>query len=338
MDPYATGASMSEEWYEKKIAVCAEMMKQNIDYLSSCVYVLGSTRITDQWTIDICKELGKALAGVKNLTLVTSGFKGAQDLVAKSFLGALIDQEGDDGEGVKSRLVHCIPVKGDETDSQGLCSKVSDGTLEPMSYGRTLFLGESIAEQKAVLSRLLNTAILIQGDSTTAREVDEFIWQDGIVIPILSTGGAAAGEFDISLKVFARPSHVDEKLWAAMKDRQLQPDEVAKAVATIVMETKRHIANTIAIGAGGQKKSKFKSKLRKSSKKRVTIGEKIDLERKTGSNATLNANVMVDSGYQSINQGPEKSIPIVEVNPTLTANHKQPSKWKRVQKIFSNGC
>lgn len=337
MNPNATDTSNAEDWYDKKIKYCVDFMKKNIDFLCKCIYVLGSIRITDQRTIEICQELGKALAAVKNLTLVTSGYKGAQELVAKSFLAALkgkIDENGE--EEAKSRIVHVLPSKEVE-DDYGWCSQVNDGHFEPMSYGRTLFLGDTIAEQKTVLSRLLDTAILIQGDKKTAREVEEFLWNDHFVIPIMSTGGAASGEHDISFKAFQKPNGVSDKDWASMNDKTLEPSVVAKSVADIVVATKEHISNMVVAGNTNKKSnaSKFKTKLRKSSKKRVTI-DKIEFE-KSGSNVTLNANVVnSDTG----NQSPEKSLPIVEVVDAASAkiSNLRISNWKRVQKIFSKGC
>lgn len=336
MDPNATDTSAADDWYETKINYCVRMMRDNMDYIQKCVYVFGSTKITDPRTREICREIGKALAKVNNLTLVTSGYTGAQDLVAKSFLEAIqgtVDEEG--VEASKSRIVHVLPskeVKSADAHADDWCSQVADGHFEPMSYGRTLFLGETRAEQNTVLFRLLDTAILIQGDQTTAREVEEFLWNDHFVIPVISTGGAASGHENITFKVFERPNGVDANSWAAMSDKSLSPVDVAKAVVNIVIETKEHIAS---MRLTGNKKynNKLRSKLRKSSKKRVTI-DKNEFD-KTGSNVTLNTGSIlpIDSG----NSSPEKSLPIIEMDP-IKSSTVRVSKWKRVQKIFAKGC
>jgi predicted Rossmann-fold nucleotide-binding protein len=283
MDPSSTNTATTEQMHEVKIQYCVRMMKNNIEYLGTCVYVLGSTRITNPRSIEICKALGAALAQVKNVTLVTTGFMGAQDMVAKSFLSSLEDikqhrtgiTDGNDNNindaSLASRIVHVLPLK-DEKDLTDCCSQNEDGHFEPMSYGKTLFIGESLHERAAVLPRLLDTCILIEGDNETAREVHDFIWNDHFVIPIKSTRGAAAGEVKVPSKVFERPSGVDEMAWNLLSSSEATPAEVAAAVVKVVLGIKQHIVNLRLqqkMKESKSSKSAFKTKLRRSSKKKT---------------------------------------------------------------------
>lgn len=73
-------------------------------------------------------------------------------------------------------------------DFSDKCKQLSDGTFEILSYGDTLFLGESMKERDTVVARLLNTCLLIEGGPGAAHEAQEFAWNDHYVIPIASTG------------------------------------------------------------------------------------------------------------------------------------------------------
>ena len=333
MDPSSAHTATTEELHEAKVQYCARMMRKNIEYLDTCVYVVGSTKLSDERSESIACSLGIALAQVKNLTLVTSGRKGAQDLVAKSFLLALESGEeisGMDADkkraAISSRIVHVLPLK-DEKDVTDCCSQNEDGHFEPMSYGKTLFLGESNQEREAVLARLMDTCILIEGDATTAREVEDFIWNDHFVIPIISTGGAAGGREDVSFKVFERPNAVDEKVWQILSNREAQPVEVAKAIVRIVMDIKEHIAELRLSQQAKEAKTlkQFKTRLRRSSKKKPA--EKLDV--------TMAREVGDDPEAAS----PEKILPIVD-DVDRREEKGSPSKWKSIQRIitFTKNC
>ena len=323
--PTSINTATTEQSHEAKIQFCVRMMKNNIEYLGTCVYVLGSTRITSQRSIDICKALGAALAQVKNLTLVTTGFMGAQDLVAKSFLSSLEDmrqQERDGNENnivLASRIVHVLPLKDEKDLSVDCCSQNEDGHFEPMSYGKTLFIGESIHERQAVIPRLLDTCILIEGDNETAKEVHDFIWNDHFVIPIISTGGAAGGtSVTVPSKVFERPNGVDEIAWNLLSSKEASPAEIAAAVVQVVLGIKQHIVNLkiqqqMRESSNKSSASKFKTKLRRSSKKK-TAPEDLNSSEKIGDQLPF-----ITSDSKEISENKEK----------------EGSRWKKMQKIIT---
>ena len=110
----------------------------------------------------------------------------------------------------------------------------------------------------------------------TAREVEEFTWNDHFVIPVISTGGAAGGEFNFknNFKMFECPHGVAERDWRALSNKEATPNEVAKAVVHCVLQLKKNIAThaqqRLQLNATTAAASKFKAKLRRSSKKKVS--------------------------------------------------------------------
>lgn len=359
MDPSAAN-STSDDLNEAKIQYCVKIMKKNIEYLGTCVYVIGSTKLQSTRSEALCKELGKELAEVKNLTLVTSGFAGAQDLVAKSFMEALelspdlanIDPARR-SEIIKERIVHVLPIKDDtKCLSSEICTQNEDGQFEPMSYGKTLFLGESLLEREATLARLLDTCILIEGGPLTAHEVEEFIWNDHFVIPVISTGGAASGSYQVPLKIFELPTGVSDTDWRYLSNKEASLMDVSKAIVRIVISVKKSIANIQLSGLSGVKYDKnlnlvkdkkesttsrmFKSRFsRKSSKKRTSNVSSSSDRRSLNDLMTLQTPINTDNNLiiSSINikdggskdkdghgheedgsASPEKVLPIVEVS------------------------
>lgn len=241
--------------HDVKIEYCVRIMKNNIEYLSTCVYVVGSTQVSSSRSIEICRSLGAALAQVKNVTLVTTGCLGVQDLVAKAFL-----QELHDDPQTTNRIVHVLPLKKEDQDKE---------EHEPMSYGKTLFLGESLAERSAVLPRLLDTCILIEGDCESSRQVHDFIWNDHFVIPIVTEASSSSFK-DLPPKVFDKPSGVDDSAWDVLSCTQATPNQVADAVVKVVLGIKQHIVwlQQNKNNSSSEKKD-TKSFRRRSSKKKI---------------------------------------------------------------------
>lgn len=87
----------------------------------------------------------------------------------------------------------------------------SDGSFVAINYGRNLFLGNSIKERESAVSRAFDTCIVIEGGPCAAHEVEQFVWNDHFVVPVISTGGAAAGQYGVPLKILevksAIPAH-----------------------------------------------------------------------------------------------------------------------------------
>ncbi|GFY75979.1 TIR domain-containing protein [Trichonephila inaurata madagascariensis] len=69
-------------------------------------------------------------------------------------------------------------------------------------------------------------------------EMEEFIWNDHFLIPIMSTGGAAGGHFGVPVKIFEVPPGVDDADWSVLSDPEATPETVAKAVVNIMLKPK----------------------------------------------------------------------------------------------------
>ncbi|XP_022235190.1 uncharacterized protein LOC111083173, partial [Limulus polyphemus] len=118
-----------------------------------------------------------------------------------------------------------------------------DGSFENVSYGKTVFVGESVKERETAVARVFNMCIVVGGGALTAHEVCEFAWNDHYVIPVFSTGGAAAGEYGIPLVKYEAPPEVSERDWDVLSQVHATPREVAKAIVGIVDSLKKAIAN-----------------------------------------------------------------------------------------------
>ena len=150
-----------EDYHEVKIKYLTACMKKNLLNLETCVYVLGSrgSKLDNPRTIEICTEIGKELAQVSNINIVTNGFYGSSDIVALNF----VDQRKNLLKESNDSVIHIVPIK-DCKDFSGKCRQDKDGTFEKVNYGSTYFMGESIKERDSLIARLMDTCILIDGD------------------------------------------------------------------------------------------------------------------------------------------------------------------------------
>ncbi|KAH9527297.1 hypothetical protein DERF_001323 [Dermatophagoides farinae] len=221
------------KYYDHMIKCLADMMKKNMPDQETCVFVFGSTNTDnlDPRTNQICQEIGKELAKiVKNINIITNGTYGAGDIVAHTFYQERCTNQQTTQKSIGS-VFHIVPERQDDLDV----------TPKKVSYGQTIFLGQSTKERDSVIARMLDTALLIGGDKDAAREIEEFIWNDHFVIPIKSTGGAAGGEFEVPQKMFTCPIGVDENRWAVLSQTDATPRDVAKAVVDIIFQLKKAI-------------------------------------------------------------------------------------------------
>ena len=134
--------------HESKMGFMISFLKKNIPLLETCVYVVGryavvlnlyhlltfehifSTKLQTPRSEEICKAIGTELAKVKNITVVTSGFYGAGDIVAKSFHqcrqdscplsqnpSAQCKMSENNPNSFESSVVHIVPLKDSEVCS-----------------------------------------------------------------------------------------------------------------------------------------------------------------------------------------------------------------------------
>ena len=109
-----------------------------------------------------------------------------------------------------------------------------DGTFQKIPFGHTLFIGDSFKDRDSVAARVFNYCILIEGGPRSARIAEEFTWNDNIVIPIMCTGGAAAGGFGIPEKIQEVPMGVHKDDWSTLIRRDVTAENIADAVKNII--------------------------------------------------------------------------------------------------------
>jgi hypothetical protein len=171
------------------------------------VAVLGST---DFWHADserTCREMGRLLAGVPGLLLLTGGVEGIGEAVGRNFFEARRDT------GQEPRVYHVLP-EGEEA----------------WDYGETLFAGSDMTERREVLGRLSTLFVLVEGGPRAAHEVEVAAAHGAVLIPVGRSGGYAAALYDRG----ARPVAVDADTWAVLGASAATPEETARAVVRAV--------------------------------------------------------------------------------------------------------
>jgi hypothetical protein len=162
-----------------------------------------------------------------------------------------------------------------------------------------------------------------------AHEAEEFIWNDHFVIPIISSGGAAGGQYNVPSKIFDCPNGVSESDWAMLSAPLATPVDVAKAVVRIVVGLKEALASIALSRHQVVLKAKSKLMRTRSGKKKLAERRKMKITSINASNSALNA---ADNDPNS----PEKVLPVIDTiieNQTISENKS--SKWKRMQDFMT---
>ncbi|XP_037504213.1 LOW QUALITY PROTEIN: uncharacterized protein LOC119379105 [Rhipicephalus sanguineus] len=218
---------------EATMQCLVSFIKKEIPNLETCVYIAGSSKLQSTRSVEICKEIGKELAKRPNLAVVTGGFFGAPDVVARMFHECRVNNGHTD-----PRVFHILPKRDDKIFT-GKVQQNSDGSFAAVNYGRNLFLGNSVKERESAVARAFDTCIVVEGGPCAAHEVEQFVWSDHFVVPVVSTGGAAGGQFGVPLKILETPHGITEEKWSVLSEKEATPTEVAKAVVEIVVQLKR---------------------------------------------------------------------------------------------------
>ncbi|KAH8020089.1 hypothetical protein HPB51_024171 [Rhipicephalus microplus] len=218
---------------EATMQCLVSFIKKEIPNLETCVYIAGSSKLQSARSVEICKEIGKELAKRPNLAVVTGGFFGAPDVVARMFHECRVNNGHTD-----PRVFHILPKRDDKIFT-GKVQQNSDGSFAAVNYGRNLFLGNSVKERESAVARAFDTCIVVEGGPCAAHEVEQFVWSDHFVVPVVSTGGAAGGQFGVPLKILETPHGITEEKWSVLSEKEATPTEVAKAVVDIVLQLKR---------------------------------------------------------------------------------------------------
>jgi len=171
------------------------------------VAVLGST---DFWHADserTCVEMGRLLAGISGLVLLTGGVEGIGEAVGRSFVQARR------GAGQDPRVYHVLPEGEPEWD-----------------YGETFFAGSDMTERREVLGRLSRLFVMVEGGPRAGHEADVAGAHGAVLIPVGRSGGYAAGLYGR----MSRPPAIDPSAWAVLGASGATPEETAQAAVRAV--------------------------------------------------------------------------------------------------------
>jgi hypothetical protein len=171
------------------------------------VGVLGST---DFWHADsehTCSELGRLLASIPGLVLLTGGVEGIGEAVGRSFFQARR------ASGQEPCVYHVLP-EGEEA----------------WDYGEMLFAGSDMTERREILGRLSRLFVLVEGGPRAGHEVDVALAHGAAVIPVGRSGGYAATLYDRS----SCPPLIDAATWTVLGASASTPEQTAEAVLRAV--------------------------------------------------------------------------------------------------------
>ncbi|XP_022091661.1 uncharacterized protein LOC110979851 isoform X2 [Acanthaster planci] len=233
LNPNQSDCSMNAA-KESQIEACVGSICQKLPG-SNCVYISGGTSFYYDKSEAICKEIGKALAKLQKVTLVTGGFFGVGETVSRSFY--------DERQRLKrvEDVYHILPNR-DEQDRSPQARQNRDKTFQPMPFGETVFVGDSVRQRETIVSRIFDICILIEGGPGAAHEAEEFTWSDHTVIPIKCTGGAAGGKFNVPQKIFECPPGVVRNDWNQLADKNESPATIGAAVSRIITALQQDVA------------------------------------------------------------------------------------------------
>ena len=192
------------------------------------VYISGGTKFFSDIGEAVCKEIGRQLAHYQDITLITGGFYGVGDTIARSFHEERLKLD------FLPNVFH-IQAKKDSQDKSAQTRQNKDGSFLKVPYGETVFVGDSVRERETLIGIVLQTCVLVEGGPGAAYEAEQFAWNGGIVIPVKVTGGAAGGGFNIPQSILTCPPSVHKDDWDLLGDSKASASDIAAAVVRIVL-------------------------------------------------------------------------------------------------------
>jgi len=169
--------------------------------------VIGSTLFWHPQSEETCILLGRSLAGLDGLVLLTGGVKGVGEAVGRSFWAACRERES------APHVFHILP--------RGCWM---------LDYGETLFAGSDMGERREILGRLAEVYVAIEGGPGTAQEASAALARSVVVIPVGRSGGHSA----VLYERIPRPSFTGDLTWRILGIADVSPTQVAGAVIDVV--------------------------------------------------------------------------------------------------------
>jgi hypothetical protein len=171
------------------------------------VGVLGSTDFWHAESERTCSEIGRLLADISSLVLLTGGVEGIGEAVGRGFFQARR------ASGQEPRVYHVLP-EGEQA----------------WDYGETLFAGSDMTERREILARLSGLFVLVEGGPRAGHEVDVASARGAVIIPVGRSGGYAATRYG----QIGCPPTIDPGTWAVLGSSGSTPEDTARAVLRAV--------------------------------------------------------------------------------------------------------
>ncbi|XP_013786054.2 uncharacterized protein LOC106470075 isoform X1 [Limulus polyphemus] len=219
-----------------------------------CVYICGSSKFFNPKSEAICHAIGSELASLRFVSLISNGFYGVGEAVSRSFC-----EERELLQEKPQLLYHILPLQDSEDLSKKTRQNREYKTFYKVPYGQTIFIGNSMKQRNSVIARLIDICILVEGGPRTVQEIEELMWNDHVVIPVMCTGGAAAGQFNAPTRMTEVPPGVSEGDWITLTRTDVTAEDIAQAVKRVVCSLKRKKCRDLRM----KKLAKGKQKLQK---------------------------------------------------------------------------
>ena len=171
------------------------------------VGIIGSVSLRHPDSRETCCEIGRALAGIPDLVVVTGGADGAADLIARAYDDACRDA------GRKGRVLHILPE--------------GSGTRE---YGDIIHAGADAEQRREVLGRTASMFIVVEGSPGTVHETEIAVAHQALLLPIGRLGGHAADIYSWQ----GCPENMDSASWFTLGSDTASHKDVAQAVCLAV--------------------------------------------------------------------------------------------------------
>lgn len=176
------------------------------------IVVIGSTSFWHAESEHLCAQIGRLLAGISGLVLITGGVEGVGEATGRSFFQARCQS------GQETRVYHVLPEGEPAWD-----------------YGETLFAGADMTERREILGRLSPLYLAVEGGPGTKHEATVASARNAVVIPVGRSGGHAAELYSRLIP----PSTIDSQTWTALGSDHATPEETAMAVLLAVQSCLR---------------------------------------------------------------------------------------------------
>lgn len=169
--------------------------------------VLGST---DFWHMDserTCTEIGRILAEIPDLVLLTGGVEGIGEAIGRSYFQSVASA------GRQPCVYHILP----------------EGEVA-WDYGETFFAGADMTERREVLGRLAGVYLMVEGGPRAGHEAQVASARGATIIPVGRSGGFAATLY----AQMDRRGGIDADTWTALGCDRASPEETARSVVGAV--------------------------------------------------------------------------------------------------------